>query len=305
MKNIVVVSLSALVVGLSGFLIYDNSHHRKSAAEVKTEFNDLKNDYKFIRKDLENTINKLQISNQVVLEQKQTIENLLKKNEITEQELSIAKKIMKNISNSVLETYQKEVAHLELEKKKLNEERLLNKKQIIDLKSKLHTLENSQHTLRKKYNQEKKESEKKTELLTYAPGISLSNFKLKGVKVRSSGREVETDRASRVNRLKVSFNINANPLAEKGIKDLYIVVTSPNKLPQIFDNKPTGTFTSNGKLQTYSDKISIHYNQEESIPIELEWNYSDFKKGEYIIEVYQNTGEKKFVKVGGTIKKLD
>ena len=53
-------------------------------------------------------------------------------------------------------------------------------------------------------------SKKKDELINYASKLSLSNFMLRSFKVRNSGKEVETDKASRIDHIKFSFDINDN-----------------------------------------------------------------------------------------------
>lgn len=305
MKNKIIFLLSLLVLGLSGYLIYDASTSGLSEAEVKSELNDLKNDYKFIRKDLENTISKLQNSNELIIAQKEKIEFLLSKNEITEEELNIAKKLMQSVSMSVLEEFQNRVAHLEEQKQKLTNENLITETKISFLNAKIQNLETTKQKINEKYLVEKKVSDKKTELLAYASGISISNFKLQGIKVRNNGKEVETDRASRINKLKVSFDINSNPLANTGNKELYIVVKNSGGIAQKFENKPSGNFISDGKNIPFSDKISVYYDKTEGSPVELEWVGTEFQKGEYIIEIYQNTEGNKFIKIGGATKKLD
>lgn len=212
---------------------------------------------------------------------------------------------MQSISISVLEEFQNRVAHLEEQKKKLTDESLITETKISTLNAKIQNLETTKQKINEKYIVEKKASDKKTELLTYASGLSLSNFKLQGIKVRNSGKEVETDRASRINKLKVSFDINRNPLANTGNKELYIVVKNSGGIAQKFENKPSGNFISDGKNIQFSDKVSVHYDKTEGSPVELEWVGTEFQKGEYIIEIYQNTEGNKFIKIGGAIKKLD
>lgn len=305
MKNKIIFGLCLLTLGLSGYLIYDASTSGLSEAEAKSELNDLKNDYKFIKKDLENTIEKLHNSNELIIAQKEKIEFLLSKNEITEQELEIAKKLMQSISMSVLEEFQNRVAHLEEQKQKLTDESLITETKISSLNAKIENLEANRQKISEKYFVEKKASDKKTELLAYASGLSLSNFKLQGIKVRNSGKEVETDRASRINKLKVSFDINSNPLANTGNKEFYVVIKNSEGIAQKFENKPSGNFISDGKNIPFSDKISVHYDKTEGTPVEIEWTGTEFQKGEYIIEIYQNTEGNKFVKIGGATKKLD
>ena len=83
MKEKIIIILSLLVLGLAGYLIYDNANKGMTKAEVQSELNDLKSEYEFIQKDMEVNLNSLNISNKLIFAQKKKIENILKKNEIS------------------------------------------------------------------------------------------------------------------------------------------------------------------------------------------------------------------------------
>ena len=53
MKTKLLVTLSALVLVLSSYLLYNSLNNEMSEAEIETQFIDLKSDYEFIQKDLE------------------------------------------------------------------------------------------------------------------------------------------------------------------------------------------------------------------------------------------------------------
>ena len=83
MKSKLIVVLSALVLSLSGFLLYDSLNKELSQAEIQEQFSDLKSDYEFIQKDLEVAVNDVNFSNKEIIAQKKRIETLLKKNNIS------------------------------------------------------------------------------------------------------------------------------------------------------------------------------------------------------------------------------
>lgn len=297
MKDKMLIALGVLVLVLSGFLVYESAFSGMSKAEVKTEFEDLKQNYEFLQRDLEQNIVGLQINNKTILAQKQKIETLLKKSDITEAELEVAKKIMKSISQSVLDEFNHKVKGLQVEKQKLTDESTETQNLLLDLNKKITVLESQ-------YKTEKKESEKKTVLLNYASSLSLSNFDLKGVKVRNSGKEVETDKASRIDKIKVNFDINDNPLANSGKKELYISVYKPDGQLASFENGNGGIFAGNGLKQPYSDKIIVDYTKGNKNTVEFDWSHFEFSKGDYKIEVYEKTPNR-FAKIGGSVKKLE
>lgn len=303
MKNIIIIVLSCLVLGFSGFFIYKNLDEGMSQTEIDYQFDELKSEYKFLQKDLEKSINKIYASNQIILSQKKKIEYLLRKNQITEEELFEAKKILTSISKEVVDKYEEQVKYLQQEKKLLSQDIDQKEEKVSDLNEKLHLMEASKRNLQAQYKKEKKESDKKSALLNYAALLSVSNFNVKSYKVRKSGKEVETNKASRVDRVKINFELNENPLSESGRKELYVIATKPDGTLAIFESNKAGIFVQNGKSVPYSDKIIINYEKNKSNPVDIEWN-DTFQSGEYTINLYENTG-KRFAKIGGGIKKLE
>ena len=304
MQKKLIYILATLAALLIGFIVYTELFPRKSKEEVKKETNDLKKEYEFMKKDLELNLNIVNSSNTLIFAQKKRIEELLSKSELTEEELAEAKKLVRSISQGVLNEYQTQLQTSKSEAEKLNTENVQNKEYIESLNSRLNNMEVQKKEINTKYIFEKIESDRKSNLLSYASNLSLSNFILSGFKVRSSGKEVETDKASRIDKIKMSFDINDNLIAESGEKELYIVVYKPDGTLATFENRSSGTISVNNKNIQYSDKISVDYQKDITKNVEFEWLNDDFKKGSYTIEIYENNS-KKISKIGGTIKKLE
>ena len=113
MKTKIIIVLSVLVIGLSGILLYESLNTEMSEIEIRQQFSHLKDEYKQIEKDLDMAINDLEINNQEIIAQKEKIGRLIRKNNITEEELNQAKKMMKNLSEVVLKSYKSKVRNLE------------------------------------------------------------------------------------------------------------------------------------------------------------------------------------------------
>ena len=235
MKTKLLVTLSALVLVLSSYLLYNSLNNEMSEAEIETQFIDLKSDYEFIQKDLEIAVKDVNFDNKEILAQKNRIESLMKKNKLSQEELTEAKEIMRTISKNFLKNYKQRVVVLEGEKLKLLDEKDKIVIEVSKLKDKIDELD-------KTVIKEKIVSQKKDQLINYASKLTLSNFLLKSFKVRNSGKEIETDRASRIDRIKVSFDINENILAESGEKQIYMVIKKPTGETVTFSNKPSGVF---------------------------------------------------------------
>ncbi len=287
MKSKLIVVLSTLVLGLSGFMLYDSLNNELSQAEIQEQFSDLKSDYEFIQKDLEVAVNDANFSNKEIIAQKKRIETLLRKNNISQEELMEAKKIMRNISQTFIKNYQNklivlnnQVTTLDTEKQKLREENEKVTTEVVVLKDKVSELD-------RKIENEKVISKKKDELINYASKLSLSNFILRSFKVRNSGKEVETDKASRIDRIKFSFDINENILSKDGQKVLYMLIKKPSGEIATFSNKTSGVFNYNNRKMLYSDKTTLNYQKGQDQKLEFVWDNEDFSRGDYIMEVYE------------------
>lgn len=80
------------------------------------------------------------------------------------------------------------------------------------------------------------------------------------IRLRSSGKQVETTRASKTEMLKACFTVMENPIAKPGNKDLYMRIVAPDgKVLPAKDGVESREFTDEG-AQYYSVSRSIDYN---------------------------------------------
>lgn len=114
-----------------------------------------------------------------------------------------------------------------------------------------------------------------------AAKLTITNLKTESYKERSSGKLVATDKASRVDKLKISFTIAANEVAKAGDKMYYVqVIDSKNnvlgdKKTEIFGNYTlTYSFTTNAQYENKTMEVS------EMLP------GKDFAKGTYFVNVF-------------------
>ena len=303
MKTKIIIVLSVLVIGLSGILLYESLNTKMSEIEIRQQFSHLKDEYQQIEKDLDMAINDLEINNQEIIAQKEKIEKLIRKSNITEEELNQAKKMMKNLSEVVLKSYKNKVKVLEEQEGGLVKEKESLAQQILKIQKKVEEINES-------YNKEKRSSKmkeyilrKKEEQINYASRLILSNFILNGFKVRNSGKEIQTDKASRIDRIKVSFDIVPNKLVESGIKKIYTIIKKPSGEIVTFVNQDTGEFIFENKRMKYSDELKFSYTSGEEKTLEFTWDNEDFERGDYVMEVYEKT-KNEIVLIGKAIKSL-
>ncbi|MDX6182683.1 hypothetical protein SGQ44_10235 [Flavobacterium sp. Fl-77] len=113
--------------------------------------------------------------------------------------------------------------------------------------------------------------------------LSVLNTKTIAYKVKSSGKQIETDKASRADVLKVSFTIAENQIAKSGDKTYYVqVIDSKNN---VLGDKKTENFGE--QSLTYSFKTTVQY-ENKTVNVSEDLIGKDFEKGTYFINVFDN-----------------
>ena len=120
-----------------------------------------------------------------------------------------------------------------------------------------------------------------SETVEKAAKLSVLNLKVYAVKQKGSGKQIETDKASRANKLKISFLIAENIIAKSGDRDYYVQIM--DNTGNILGDKitvPVGT-----KSLTYSFKTTVEF-ENETVKVDEELSGKDFAKGTYYVNVY-------------------
>lgn len=111
--------------------------------------------------------------------------------------------------------------------------------------------------------------------------ITVMNLRTQAVKERSSGKLVETERARRVDKLKVCFTLAENKIAKTGEKQYYIQVIDPNN--NVLGDKLTVNFGE--QILTYSFIATTSYDNK-SVDVCEMLAGKDFAKGNYFVNIF-------------------
>jgi myosin heavy subunit len=111
--------------------------------------------------------------------------------------------------------------------------------------------------------------------------LTVLNMKTSAYKLRSSGKQIETDKASRADVLKISFTIAENQIAKSGDKMYYVqVIDSKNN---VLGDKKTENF---GDMSlTYSFVTNVKY-ENKTVNVSEDLKGKDFAKGTYFVNVF-------------------
>ncbi len=111
--------------------------------------------------------------------------------------------------------------------------------------------------------------------------LTILNTKTSAYKLRSSGKQIETDKASRADILKISFTIAENQIAKSGDKTYYVqVIDSKNN---VLGEKQTETFGEN--TLTYSFASTVAY-ENKTVNVSEDLPGKNFEKGTYFINIF-------------------
>lgn len=111
--------------------------------------------------------------------------------------------------------------------------------------------------------------------------LSVLNLQTAAYKQKSSGKEIETDKASRADLLKVSFTIAENNIAKSGDKTYYVqVIDSKNN---VLGDKVTTSFGD--KSLTYSFLTTVQY-ENKTVKVTENLKGSNFEKGTYFVNIF-------------------
>lgn len=288
-RNILTIFLIIALLTTWGYIIYDRSKNREekdaltsqviASDSAKNELQLELNDATF-RLDALKTSNAradslLQTKDKDIQDLRNKVQNILNNKNATEAQLSEARRLIAQLKGNIA-TYTAEIESLKAENSQLSQEKIQISEQR-DLVQKNY--DSANQIIRQKENQ-----------LDIASTLHASNFNIIGVIEKSGGREKETTTAKKVDKLKITFDIDENRVTPSGEKEIYIVITSPDGKPVLVDALGSGRMITrdNGEIP-FTKMVKINYIQGQKIPVMVEWSQnSPFQTGNYKIEIYNN-----------------
>ena len=138
-----------------------------------------------------------------------------------------------------------------------------------------------------------RQKEELTNKVNQAATMRISNYKAKAVRFKGGGKESDTDRASRAERIRIDFNVAANELIEPGTKLFYVRIADPKRA---IISKGTGdeySFKSNGETLQFTEKVRVNYDGTETAvrAYYVKPDAYELMPGTYFIDVYEQGGK--------------
>lgn len=288
-RNILTAALVILLLGTWGYIIYDKNNTREITEGLTTQIvnsdsarNELQRelDDAALRLDALKTSNVkadslLKTKDKDIEDLRSRVQKILNDKNATAAQLAEAKRLVAQLKGNI-ETYVAEIESLKAENVQLTEEkRIVTEQRDIVQKG----LDSAGNVIKEK-----------EDVIDIGSTLHASNFSIIGIKEKNSGKEKETTKAKRVDKLRISFVIDENRITPSGPKDIYVSITSPDGKPVTVEALGSGKFfTRDGVERPYTKKIQVYYEQGQKVPVTIEWSQnSDFQTGIYKIEIYNN-----------------
>ena len=111
--------------------------------------------------------------------------------------------------------------------------------------------------------------------------LTVLNMQTAAYKLKSSGKQIATDKAGRADVLKISFTIAENQIAKSGDKEYYVQVIDSKS--NVLGDKQTVSFGD--KSLTYSFVSKVKY-ENKTVNVSEDLAGKDFAKGTYFVNVF-------------------
>jgi len=287
-RGLIIGILAVGLLGTWGYLLWSNNKNdqqsqaqQQQIAKVTDEKSDLQRtfDATLVRLDSISGNNnelhgKLNESTSEIGKLKGEIRNILNKKNATASELNRAKELINQLNDKVANLEQ-EVARLTQENSTLTTEKTELTQQKEQLSQDLQTT-----------NAAKQELAQKGDV---SSTLNASNITITPFNERKNGKEKVTTSAKKVDKLVISFDVD-NRIAQNGQTDVYVCITGPDGQPISVEALGSGKFTTREEGEKiYTAKVPVEIVAGKRNPVQFAWKQnSDFKRGNYKIEIYHN-----------------
>jgi hypothetical protein len=131
-----------------------------------------------------------------------------------------------------------------------------------------------------------KKSEDLSKIITKGSQLQALDMWAGTIKIRNNGAQVETDRASKADKIKSCFTLSENNIAKSGTKKLYFRVISPEGKVLTDENSKGQTFDYDGVKGIYTMIRKVDY-ENNAMDVCIYWDIpTPLTPGFFIVEVY-------------------
>lgn len=263
--------LLALLLAGSLFYIYKISDEAKTT-EVKlvSEKDKILSDLEALKAEYDIAINEKTALSEELIAEREKIENLIAELEKANGDLAS------------LQRFKQEALNLRREKESLMAQNETLKKENTKLTVKIDSTNVVLKEAVIKNETLTQENTNLTSTVEKGSQLIVVNPKVEAFKIKSSGKEVLTEKGSRADQIKVCFTIAENKIAKEQEKMYYIqIIDSKNN---VLGDKKTVTYGE--QILTYSVESKVNFKNKTLNVCEAVVNKNGFEKGNYSINIF-------------------
>jgi hypothetical protein len=297
-RNILTGILVLALLGTWGYIIYDKNKTRQEKQDLTTQLVNSDSSKNELQRELNDAASRLDMlktssvkadsliktKDKDIEDLKDRIQQIINDRNATKAQLDEARRLIAELKGNI-ETYTAEIEQLKTQNAQLTQENQVVTQQ---RDAATHNYDSASQVIKQK-----------EEVIDVGSTLHASNFNIVGLKDKSGGREKVTTKAKRVDKLKISFDIDENRITPSGPQDIYVCITSPDGKPVSVEALGSGKFTlRDGTEKIFTKKVQINYVQGQKQSVSVEWSQnSEFQSGDYKIEIYNNG-----FKIGGGVR---
>ncbi|MCW3092253.1 MAG: hypothetical protein JWP81_3322 [Ferruginibacter sp.] len=298
-KGILLGVLLAALAGTWAYLIWDKSKSNEQAQHLSMQLTTSDSSKNDLQRELNQAVMNLDMlkstnlkaeellktKDKDIQDLKQRIQKIINDKNATAAQLREARSLINQLKGNI-ETYAAEIEKLKNENLTLTEE-----KRVITVE---------RDVVRKNYDSATVVIKEKEGIIDVGSTLHASNLNVIGVKEKTSGKEKETTTAKRVDKLKISFDIDENRITQSGLKEIYVNIIAPDGSVIVIPEGAIKFVTREGVEKMATKKVEVDYKQGERKQVQIELaKVQNFIPGNYKIEIYNNG-----FKIGEAVRSL-
>jgi cell division protein FtsB len=198
-------------------------------------------DYKGKNQELDSIINE---RDKIIANKVAQIRSLLKGGNLTKDQLERAEAQIRSL-NSEIASYKAQLDSLKTKNRFLEDEVYMKNSELKDRDSRIDKLET--------------DYDKALAKVKIGSRLEALDLEAMAVKVKGSEKEKEVTKLSKADKIKVSFTISKNEIAEKGTKTVYLKIITPSKSTLHNESAGSGKFVYQGEESLYTSKQQFNF----------------------------------------------
>jgi len=270
------IAVIVALLGTNAYLFFKDKKANDRIVTLSDEKSSLETEIDKIEAELDNANNSnvkltadMQQEQELARQKIAELRSQLKSGKLTQGQLSKAQEDIKQLRYFVTK-YTADIDELKKQNATLTVERDSLKTTVASVSERASTLE--------------KQNEELNVKVKAAAALKTGNVSVVPLRVKNSGKETDVTRASTAQKIRISFNVVNNSVAEKGLHDIYIRVIDPDGNLILTPN--SSNFMADDEEMQFSYKTAIEFANDDK-PYSIDWtNPNKFVKGTYTVILY-------------------